>query len=82
MRCLGLRYSLIPNGIEKAKQLGLRTLKSRRTRYDLMMMHKILTGKTIVNSSDLSDVTLVELGVLEMPSNVLKRYLGRRLKKM
>lgn len=50
LRCSGLPYSDIPNGVERRQRLDLPSLKSRRDKYDLLLAFKILHGITSVSS--------------------------------
>ncbi|EYB87808.1 hypothetical protein Y032_0257g414 [Ancylostoma ceylanicum] len=56
-RCSTVRYSLIPNGYERRKQLGLFSLHSRRLKNDLIMAFKILKGEMSVEPRDFFDLT-------------------------
>lgn len=49
MRCFGMDYSQIPNGRERNRMLGLKSLECRRQSFDLKMLLKILTQKVHIN---------------------------------
>ncbi|EYB84090.1 hypothetical protein Y032_0323g2497 [Ancylostoma ceylanicum] len=52
MRCSGIDYSSIPNARERSKQLELPMLRSRRTKNDLVMMYKILSGTIDIDATE------------------------------
>lgn len=52
MRCSGLGYQFIPNGVYTRLLYGLQSLRSRRLRNDLLMAFKILTGRVSLNNEE------------------------------
>ncbi|EYC26747.1 hypothetical protein Y032_0010g946 [Ancylostoma ceylanicum] len=75
IRCSGIDYSSIPNSTERSKQLGLPTLRSRRTKNDLVMMYKILTGTIDIDAAEFfmfAPRTTSRSGGLRLPESVAK----------
>lgn len=56
MRCSGLSYEFIPDGVTRRRVFGLPSLFSRRKRNDMVMAFKILTGRASLCSSSLFSV--------------------------